>query len=228
MNMKKVFPSLFLTLALATGVASQVKPFQAKGSRIERKIKYTGTGDPQARRKDLPPGQRNIGRPPLGQLGPNRPGLDPARKRQLQQRLMQAIGLTPDQRLRMQEIRRSHEDEVIAAGRRLRQARQSLDRAIMSENYDEQQVRRATDELTAAQAEKIRLDATIRGQVRHVLTTEQVTRFHQLQRDIRRELKEQQDRERQQDREMGLLEPGSVKDEQLPAIDLLSLLFPDN
>src|SRR5262249_6364050 len=142
MNMKKVFPSLFLTLALATGAAAQGKPFPAKTSRIERKINYPGAGGPQVRRKDLPPGQgqRPMGRPPLGQMGQNRQGLDPARKRQLQQRLMQAIGLTPDQRLRMQEIRRSHEDEVISAGRRLRQARQSLDRAIMSENYDEQQV----------------------------------------------------------------------------------------
>jgi len=228
MNMKKVFPSILLTMALAACAAAQGKPFPPKASRIERKVSYPGP-DPQARRKDLPPAQRNVGRPPLGPFGQNRQqGLDPARKRQLQQRLMQAIGLTPDQRLQMQEIRRSHEDEVIAAGRRLRQARQSLDRAIMSENYDEQQVRRATEELTAAQAEKIRLDATIRGQVRHVLTTDQVMRFHQLQRDIRRELKQQQDQERQQDREMGLLEPGQNKSEEAPPLDLLSLLFPDN
>ena len=226
MNMKKVFPSLVLTLAFAISAAAHGNPFQLKASRIERKAGNPGAG-PQARRKDLPP-QRGLGRPPLGQFPQNRQGLDPARKRELQQRLMQAIGLTPDQRLRMQEIRRSHEDEVIAAGRRLRQARQSLDRAIMSESYDEQQVRRATDELTAAQAEKIRLDATIRGQVRHVLTTDQVMRFHQLQRDIRRELKQQQDQERQQDREMGLLEPGPLKDDGPPPFDLLSLLFPDN
>lgn len=112
---------------------------------------------------------------------------------------MQAIGLTPVQRARIYQIRTGHDDEVIAAGRRLRQARRSLDLAIMSEQYDEAAVRRATEELAAAQSERIKLDSKIRSEVRGVLTTDQVIRFHQLERQLRQEMKQQnlEDREKQ-------------------------------
>lgn len=159
----------------------------------------------QIRRNNrLPGGQRGVNRPPFGlpQPGRNRP-INPnqLRKQQLQQRVMQAIGLTPAQRTRMQEIRRSHDDDVIAAGRRIRQARQALDRAIMNETYSESEVRRATEALAAAQTEKIRLDSNVRSQVRGVLTSDQVQRFHQFQREMRRGQKEQQQRD--QEKEMG-------------------------
>lgn len=179
-------------------------------------------GDAQIRRNNrIPPGQRGINRP-LGvpPLGPRR-GANPnlVRKQQLQQRVMQAIGLSADQRTRMQEIRRSHEDEVISAGRRLRQARQALDRAIMSEPYNEAEVRRATEALATAQAEKIRLDSRVRAQVRGVLTPEQVVRFHQLQREMRREMKLQQN---DQNKEMG--PRGMTLPLEFDEIDLIGLL----
>lgn len=149
------------------------------------------------------PNQRKLDRPPFGnpQLG-RRPGANPRnqqQKRLLQQRLMQAIGLTPEQHARMQQIRLGHDDEVIAAGRRLRQARRSLDVAIMSERYDEAVVRRATDELAAAQAEKIKLDSKVRAEVRGVLTPDQVTRFHQLERQMRQEMRQQNLQEKDND-----------------------------
>ena len=149
----------------------------------------------------LPQGQRQFD-PQFGgrnqqigrQQNPNQ-----ARKQELRRRLMQAIGLTPEQRQRMQDIRRGHEDEAISTGRRLRQARQALDRAIMSEPYNDASVRQATEELAAAQADKIRLESRIRAQVRGVLTPDQVIRFHQLERQMRREMRQQQ--QQQQDRE---------------------------
>jgi Spy/CpxP family protein refolding chaperone len=162
-----------------------------------------GSAQGQVRRNNRLGGQRGINRPPLGipQPGRNRP-LNPnqLKKQQLQQRVMQAIGISPEQRMRMQEIRRSHDDEVISAGRRLRQARQALDRAIMSEQFNEAEVRRATDALAAAQADKIRIDANVRSQVRGVLTADQVQRFHQLQREMLREMREQK---RDEQKEMG-------------------------
>jgi Spy/CpxP family protein refolding chaperone len=178
----------------------------------------------QVRRNNrLPVGQRGVNRPPFGvpQGGRNRP-LNPnqLRKQQLQQRVMQAIGLTPAQRVRIQEIRRSHDDDLISAGRRLRQARQALDRAIMNETYSESEVRRATEALAAAQADKIRLDANVRAQVRGVLTSDQVQRFHQLQREMRRDMKEQQ--ERDQEKEMG---PQGADPPKLEDIDLADLLL---
>ncbi len=174
----------------------------------------------QIRRNNrLPVGQRGVNRPPFGipQAGRNPNQL---RKQQLQQRVMQAIGLTPAQRLRIQEIRQSHDDDLISAGRRLRQARQALDRAIMSESYSEPEVRRATEALAAAQADKIRLDANVRAQVRGVLTSDQVQRFHQLQREMRRDMmKEQQQKD--QEKEMGPQGPGTPKLEDIDLADLL-------
>lgn len=161
----------------------------------------------QIRRNNRLSGQRGVSRPPFGipQPGRTRP-LNPnvlkpnvLKKQQLQQRVMQAIGLSPTQRMRIQEIRRSHDDDVIAAGRRIRQARQALDHAIMNETYSESEVRRATEALAGAQADKIRLDSNVRSQVRGVLTSDQVQRFHQLQREMRRDMKEQQQRDQEKE-----------------------------
>lgn len=161
------------------------------------------TSQGQIRRPNrVPGGQGGLKRPPFGLPDPgrNRP-LNPKalKKQQLAHRVMQAIGLSPAQRLRIQEIRRSHDDDVIGAGRRIRQARQALDRAIMNESYNESEVRRATEALAAAQADKIRLDSNVRAQVRGVLTTDQVQRFHQLQREIRRDMKQEQQRDQEKD-----------------------------
>jgi Spy/CpxP family protein refolding chaperone len=162
---------------------------------------------PGANQRRLVPqfGQRRIGRPrvdgrPGARQGPL-PRLNQPQKVQLQKRLMQALGLSPEQSMRLQQIRRDHEEERIAAGRRLRQARQALDRTIMSERYDEAAVRRATEELAEAQADKVRLEARIRSQIRNVLTTDQVFRFHQLERQLRREMREQNEQKEERDRE---------------------------
>lgn len=202
--MKKLVPAPFL-LAIAILMISLDLTTQGQVRRNNR----------------LPGGQRGINRP-LGDLQPGRnrpfnPNL--IKKQQLRQRVMQAIGISPEQRMRMQEIRRTHDDEIISAGRRLRQARQALDRAIMSEQFNEAEVRRATEALTAAQADKIRLDASVRSQVRGVLTADQVQRFHQLQREMRREMREQQ-----QDQQKETGPNGNKNVSQLEELDLL-LLF---
>lgn len=193
--------SLAITLAIIPIGSSQVRPNQGV-----RDAKAAARIDAQIRRNNRLPGGPRINKPPFGggQQGRNRP-LNPnqMKRQELQRRLMQAIGLRPEQRMRIQEIRRSHEDELITSGRRLRQARQALDRAIMSEPYNEGEVRRATEELAAAQAERIRLNANVRSQVRNVLTPDQVQRFHQLQQEMRREMKEQQQKDQEKEREQG-------------------------
>ena len=219
--MKKVLAAPFL-LAIGLAFSAVMVSAQVPAGRTPGQI------NAQARRNNrVPLGQRGVNRP-LGdpQLGRNRPiGPNQIRKQQLQNRLMQAIGLTPPQRMRMQEIRRSHVDELAAAGRRLRQSRQALDRAIMNEPYSEADVRQATEALAAAQADKIRIDATVRSQVRGILTPDQVQRFHQLQREMRREMKEQQQQD--QDKEQGQnRETVPAKTAEFGEIDLLSLLFP--
>jgi Spy/CpxP family protein refolding chaperone len=184
---------LLFWLMLAIGVSSAVAQRVAAqaGGRVS---------DIRVQRNRFP-NQRKLNRPPFGNPRLGRAPRNQEQKRLLQQRLMRAIGLTPDQHARMQEIRRGHDDEVIAAGRRLRQARRSLDMAIMSERYDEATVRRATDELAAAQADKIRLDSKIRSMVRGVMTPDQVVRFHQLERQMRQEMRQRNLEQREKEME---------------------------
>ena len=139
---------------------------------------------------------------------------------------MQAIGLTPDQHARIRNIHLSHDDERISIGRRIRQARQALDRAIMDERFDEAAVHRATDELASAQAEKIKLESRLRSEVRNVLTTDQMLRFHQFEREFRRQMRQeqlQQQQQRMEERESG--SEGTRPPQELDQLDLLSLLF---
>ncbi|HXG65645.1 MAG TPA: Spy/CpxP family protein refolding chaperone [Blastocatellia bacterium] len=217
-----------LTLAVAGGlVLGQAGRF----SRQQQAIAEPAGQEPRPNRplRRFPGGRRgNL--PPLldaEQGRRNRPNQQRQRRRQLlQQRLFQALEVTPEQRARMEEIRRNFADESIVIGRRVRQARSALNQAIMSEQYDEQLIRQRAEELAAAQAEQIRLQARIRAQVRSVLTTEQVMRFHEVQRRLRRQLREQNRmREQNQMREQGAdtsRPPAPPEEEQA---DLLSLLL---
>jgi len=171
------------------------------------RMKAQTIGQQGQRRNQFPGGRQGTGG--LGRQG-GLPKLNPAQRQQLQKRLMQAIGLTPEQHQRIQQIRLDHEEERISAGRRLRQARGALDRAIMAENYNETAVQRATDELAAAQADKVRLEARIRGQIRNVLTPDQINRFHDLERELRREMRQQNAQE-------------PPREQQLDEMDLLNL-----
>ncbi len=131
----------------------------------------------------------------------NQPPFGPGQKVKAQQMLMQAIGLTETQRVRMAEIRRSNEDDVISSERRFRQARNALDRTIMSEEYDEKLINQRIEEFVAAQSEATRQRARVRAQLRSVLTTEQILRFRELEREWmqrQRELKEQKQQEREE------------------------------
>jgi Spy/CpxP family protein refolding chaperone len=195
MKKSRVAPYLLaaaLVLALASGALAQRGPAAGRPAQGRRGVDRANQIDPQL-------GRPRTRFPDDPRVRGGLPRLDQAQKRQLKQRLMQAIGLTPEQHARIQEIRRSHEDEIIATGRRLREARRQLDRAIMSEQYDEALINRQAEELARAQADKIRLDARIRAQVRGVLTTEQVVRFHQLEREMRQRMREQQREEREQE-----------------------------
>jgi len=218
--MKKV-SLIFLWLTIGFAVSAVDVSAQVKGGRGVNKPpkieKIEAKGRPN---KDRPQAaQSKVNQPPVDRQLRNRQ-LNPQqlKKQELQRRVMQAIGLTPEQRFRMQEIRRGHEDEVIAAGRRARQARLALDRAIMSEPYSEAEVNRAIETLAAAQADKARIDARVRAQVRAVLTPEQIRRFNQLQREMRREMLEQQSN---QENEAGSKPPNQEVPEQF---DLLLLL----
>jgi Spy/CpxP family protein refolding chaperone len=153
------------------------------------------------------------------------PRLTPEQRRMVRQRLIREIGLTDNQRLRMAEIQRSHEDDVISAGRRLREARQALDRAIRSEQFDERQVNQYIEDLAAAQADQVRLQARIRARMRGVLTSDQMMRLNELERRLRRQMREQQEREMKQDGARDQNAPDSMRYGDEEPFDLISFLI---
>jgi Spy/CpxP family protein refolding chaperone len=147
----------------------------------------------------IPGDRRGLNRPPLGRLGNRRGQLNRNQRQRLQQEVMRAIGLTQDQHLRMAGIRRNYDEELIATGRRVREAKRGLDRAIMAEQFDEAQFSARAEELARAQADLVRLQARLRAEVRGVLTTEQVIRFNELERKLRREQRERRLNETKQE-----------------------------
>ena len=239
---KKLFIAPIL-LVIAAGfatphVSAQVRP---RMNRILKEQRLESAGDPQVGQRRFPPG--GVNRPPLNMPQGNRqPGANQARKQRLQQMLMQRLDLRPEQRLRMQEIRRSHDDEVISTGRRLRQAHTALDRAIMSENYNEEAVRRAVESYSG----EFHIGIAASGGLSHFLVDEEFDRailkaladkdaafLQNLPRNKlnagSREM-QQQKREMQQER-MGPAEPLNptarppLEDDEL---DLLNLLVSEN
>jgi Spy/CpxP family protein refolding chaperone len=194
--MKKVSLLILLIALVAAGSAFGQR-------RVNQGQRNPRIFNPQPRQRPFPGPRKN--QPPFG----------PGQKAKAQQMLMQAIGLTDNQRLRMAEIRRVNEDDVISAERRFRQARNALDRTIMSEEYDERLINQRIEEFVAAQAEATRQRARVRAQLRSVLTTEQIIRFRELEREWmqrQRELKEQK-QEKDRDGEQALFEGPEVEEE---------------
>lgn len=161
-----------------------------------------------------------------GPIRPNRRNQvpsGPGRREQIQRQLMQAIGLTPDQRQRMAAIRQNNQDGILDAGRRFRQARQALDRAIRDENYSEKIIDQQIEEFASAQAELVRQQARVRAQLRGVLTNDQMIRLNRLEREYRRRLREE--RERQGDGTQGALTPFDLPVDQDDEPDVISFLI---
>jgi hypothetical protein len=149
----------------------------------ERRQQKMQQGD--RRGENIPPAVRKR---PFGGL----PGMEPTganknlnpQQRFIRQQLIGALGLTPDQRLRINEIHNSHQDEAIAVGQRLRQARQKLDRALWTENYNESQVKQFSEELAQAQADQIRLQVRVNSEIRRIINDDQIRRFRQKEREL--------------------------------------------
>lgn len=214
--MKKLF-IVFCLIGLAftvpmTDALAQRPAGQAAPERIAQRGNRPG--------QRVPNNQRNRG----GNLQPR--GRDETQllrgaenQRRLQQQIIQAIGITPNQRLQMEDIRRDHDDEIIAAGRNVREARRNLDQAIMSERYDEELINQRADEYAAAEAARIKLQARLRGRMRSVLSADQIRRFNEMERRLRRQRREQ--------RQMGMMErnPMPLGQTDSEDVDLISLFL---
>ncbi len=178
--------------------------------------------DPQIGR----PGRRIPTDPQLGGRNGGLPNPNKAKQVQRQrQQLMETLGLTSDQRTRLGEIRRNLDDEQISIGRRIRQARNALDRAIMSPNYNEALVRSYTEELAAAHADQIRFQSRMRVQLRSVLTSDQVLRLRQLEQELRRQTREEKRDLDKPGSERESVPPAQSRPPDEPETDLVSLLI---
>jgi Spy/CpxP family protein refolding chaperone len=184
------------SLLHADSVFAQARKFGVGQKNKGQQRLQPGDGQVVRPRKMPPPFRSEVpqGRMPGGNPGNRNPAIN-ALQRQRQKLLIEALSLTPDQRMRIGEIKRLHDDDAIAAGRRLRQARNALDRALMSETYNEALIKNYTEELAAAQAEQIRINTRVRAEFRKTLTPEQVRRYIEKEQEIQRQIREEKRKE---------------------------------
>src|SRR5262252_4145758 len=97
------------------------------------------------------------------QRAAQQPRLNPNQLQQqrIRQEIMRQIDLKPEQQTRIREINVGHDDEIRAAGRRVRIARQALDQSLMSEQFDEADINRRAEEFAAARAEQIKMEVRL-------------------------------------------------------------------
>jgi Spy/CpxP family protein refolding chaperone len=135
---------------------------------------------------------------PLERNQKQRPARPMIGNRPIPMNLLRRIGITQEQLRQIRQIRRNNDDQIVAVGRRLREARRALEQAMIKEPFDEALVKRRAEELAQAQAEAVRLQAEIRAQIRKILTPEQVNRLMELEREYRQRQSQQDNQPNQE------------------------------
>jgi Spy/CpxP family protein refolding chaperone len=217
--------ALSVVSTIALGQHGQRNPMKGLGK--PKGINAAGAQRPQPPRAAQNP-QR--GNQQGGRQQPGRPNPNATPQQKIRQEIMRQIDLKPEQQAQIRQISQSHDDEIRAAGRRVRQARLALDRSLMSEQFNEGEVNRLAEEFAAARADQIKMEARVRTEVRKVLTNEQIQKFNQLQQQIRQrqqQIRQQKMQEEQQQQNTppessATLLPG---EEEIPA---LATLDPNN
>lgn len=97
--------------------------------------------------------------------------------------LVRVLGLTPEQRRQMREIRRQEGPALNAARRAVFQCRQALTEAIYGVETSESLVEQRARDLAAAEAELTQLRARMQYHIRTVLTSDQVRILNELRAD---------------------------------------------
>ena len=111
------------------------------------------------------------------------------------------LNLTPDQMVRIREIRQQNAVDAQTIRRRVRQAQRALDQAIYSDNASEADIEQRTRELVEAQAVEVRLRAMTELSIRRVLTSEQLNIFRRIRQ-------ERMNAQRERRMENGMNRPG--------------------
>ncbi|MBX7218889.1 MAG: periplasmic heavy metal sensor [Blastocatellia bacterium] len=97
--------------------------------------------------------------------------------------LVAALGLSPDQMARIQNVYRQYGQTMVIAARDMRLKRIELDEALFSDDFSEATVTQRAKEFAEAQNQVVMLQTKIQSQIRQILTTEQVHRFLDLRQD---------------------------------------------
>jgi Spy/CpxP family protein refolding chaperone len=223
--MKRFAIAICLVALIFASLCNADKSFAQNGRFKKAQQQRLGAGDGQLPPRNQKP-RLNINRGPLGDPDQNnRPFLNPriaALQKARPRLIMEALNLTPAQQMRVKEIRDAHDEEAVAVGRRLRQARNALEQALMGEIYNEVIIKEYTQELIAAQGEQIRINTRMRAEIRKILTPEQVRRFIEKDKEIQRQIREikQQELSEQPNRPPEPQKPPGPGDEEMDLLDL--------
>ena len=90
------------------------------------------------------------------------------------------LDLTDAQKDQLKQIAESHRDEFKAAGDKARAAHEGMQALIESDQLDENAIRVKSQEIAAAEADMMILNAKVRQQSMQVLTAEQIAKLKEL------------------------------------------------
>lgn len=93
---------------------------------------------------------------------------------------MRILNLQGEQIRRMQMLRRQTSEQYLELERNIRDRRVELDRAIYSEPFNEEEVKRLAAELARLEGERVLMRTRIQAQMRLILTPEQLKTFREL------------------------------------------------
>ena len=109
--------------------------------------------------------------------------------------LKRELGLTPEQRQRIQQMNQARRPLMKAATGRLREANRALDAAIYADSLNEEDVAARLRDFQEAEAEVAKLRFRAELELRKVLTPEQLGKFRYLrerfakQRELRQDMR---------------------------------------
>ena len=90
------------------------------------------------------------------------------------------LDLTDDQKAQLKQIAESHRDEFRTAGEKVGAARQGMRALMEADTIDENAIRAKSQEVAAAEAEIMILNAKVRQQSLQVLTSEQQAKLKEM------------------------------------------------
>jgi periplasmic protein CpxP/Spy len=91
-----------------------------------------------------------------------------------------ALDLSDDQKAQLKQIADSHRAEFEAAGEKARAAHEGMRALVESDSIDENAIRAKSQEVAAAEAEIMILNAKVRQQSMQVLTSEQLAKLKEM------------------------------------------------